>query len=91
MHHRSSLTISLLVSLNEGYFRFSHLLMYFLCRFTIIFLKSSLNHEKHILSDICVNILKLVVWYVLFPFKFDFLIIYKLICFLIFVYLFTYK
>ena len=57
----SSLTISSLVSLNEGYFRFSDLLMYFLCRFTIIFVKSSLNHENHILSDICVNILKLVV------------------------------
>ena len=47
------------ISINEGYFLFSHLLMYFLCRFTI-FVKSSLNHGNHILSDICENILKLV-------------------------------
>ena len=48
------------ILINEEYFRFSHLLMYFLYKFTIIFVKSSLNHENHIFSDICANILKLV-------------------------------
>ena len=45
--------------INKGQFWFSHLLMYFLCRFTNIFLKSNLNHEIAILSDICTNIFKL--------------------------------
>ena len=38
-----------------------------LCKFTIIFLKSSMNHEIAILNDICTNIFKLVVRYILFP------------------------
>ena len=34
----------IIVSINEEYLLFSHLFIYFLCKFTIIFLKSSLNH-----------------------------------------------
>ena len=67
-----SISINLSVFINERYFRFSHMLIYFLYKFKIIFLKSNLNHENHILSDIYIyiyiyNILKLVLRYLLFP------------------------
>ena len=37
------------VVINKGYFLFLHFLMYFFYKFTIIFVKSNLNHENHIL------------------------------------------
>ena len=45
----------------EGHFQCSHLLMYFLNIFTIIFLNSNLNHKIAILSGICTNIFKFMV------------------------------
>ena len=49
---------SITISITKRYFRFSHLFMYFFCKFTISFVKSRLNHRNYILSDICGIILK---------------------------------